>query len=222
MTPVVFHYDFISPYSYLALAGAEDFAREHGVEWRLRPIVYAKVLEATGLIGPAETPAKRAYTYADALRSARVAGVPLVGPPAHPFRSLEALRLATLYRDHEKGLAFSVRLATACWGEGRDLTDPAELDALRADCGLLDRPLAEALQDPGAKQSLRESTTEAVEAGVFGVPSFRVGEELFWGHDRMEHLGAFLSGGLPPAHEDAEALLARPQAVRRRLAEDPS
>jgi len=216
MSRVIFHFDFISPYSYLALARAEAFGREQGIEWELRPVVYAKLLESHGLVGPVETEAKRAYTFADVLRSASVAGVPLVGPPAHPFRSLAALRLATLHREDERGLELCVRLAAAAWAEGRDISDLGVLEQLRSGCGFRGDALEDELRDDGVQAALRDATGEAVHAGVFGVPSFRVGQELFWGHDRLEHLAQYLDGRLPSMRDERQALLERPQAVRRR------
>ena len=121
--PVDLYFDFVSPYSYLALSQVEAFAQRHSIEWKLRPVVYGALLNATGLIGPAEVAVKRRYTFRDILRAAQLLEIPLVGPPSHPFRSLEALRAVWLYRDHELGLPFAVALATACWGDGRPLTE---------------------------------------------------------------------------------------------------
>ena len=70
----------------------DGFAAEHGIRWEMRPIVYAALLDAHGLVGPAETPAKRRYTFHDVVRTARHLGLRFEGPPTHPFRSLEALR----------------------------------------------------------------------------------------------------------------------------------
>ena len=75
MHAVDFYFDFISPYAWLALAQAEDFAAEHRVEFQLQPVVYAALLDATGLVGPAEEPSKRHYIFTDVLRSARALGL---------------------------------------------------------------------------------------------------------------------------------------------------
>src|SRR5262245_25167032 len=99
MNSVLFFFDFVSPYSWLALMGAPAFEKAHGVRFDLRPIVYAKVLEAHGLFGPVETPVKRRYTIHDVARCARRLGLRFFGPPEHPFRSLAALRVATLHRE---------------------------------------------------------------------------------------------------------------------------
>jgi hypothetical protein len=70
MNEVRFYFDFISPYSWLALNEAGAFADKHGVAWEMRPVVYGKLLDGTGLVGPAETDAKRRYTFHDVARRA--------------------------------------------------------------------------------------------------------------------------------------------------------
>src|SRR5262249_21884750 len=117
---VSFYLDFISPYTWLALMQAERFAGEHGIRWEPRPVVYAALPDAHALVGPAETPAKRRYTFQDVARSARRLGVRLCGPPSHPFRSLEALRALCLFRQEPRALRLAVAMSNACWGEGRD------------------------------------------------------------------------------------------------------
>jgi len=212
---VLFYFDFVSPYSWLALAAAPEFAREHGIAWTLRPVVYAKLLDATGLVGPAEVPVKRRYTFHDVARCARRAGLRLAGPPEHPFRSLESLRTVCLFSDHPRVLDLAVALADAAWGEGRALTDPCVLEAVVRGVGLDPRDLGSRLADPAVKAALRQSTEEALAVGVFGVPTLRLGDELFWGHDRMNHLADRLAGRLGAPAGDAEALLARPRGADR-------
>lgn len=122
---VRFHLDYVSPYTYLALAASEAFAAEHDVAWEPRPVLYAGLLEATGLIGPAEELVKRAYTVRDVVRCADRIGAPLVGPPAHPFNSLAALRTTCLFADDPRGMDLAVALSAAAWAEGRNLADRA-------------------------------------------------------------------------------------------------
>jgi 2-hydroxychromene-2-carboxylate isomerase len=185
---VIFYLDFISPYTWLALTQARTFGERHDVRWELRPVVYAALLDAHGLVGPVETPAKRRYTIRDVARSASALGLRLVGPPEHPFRSIEALRALTLFRDDPLALGLAVGLADAAWGEGRSLTDAAVLEDVVTSVGLDADRLAERIAATGIKEALRRSTEEALDRGVFGVPTFVYDDELFWGHDRMEQL----------------------------------
>ena len=212
---VRFYFDFVSPYSYLALVQARDLADRHGIDWDVRPVVYGALLDSTGLIGPAEIEIKRRYTFADIQRCAALLGVPLVGPPAHPFRSLEALRTVCLFRDHPKAVDLAVSLAGACWGQGRALTDASVIVAVLDGLGLPSVDLAARLGAPETKEALRKLTADALARGVFGVPTFELAGELFWGHDRIDHLVARIEGRIGDAAANAEALLARPRGADR-------
>lgn len=213
---VELYFDLISPYSWLALTEVEAFGLRHSVTWDVRPVVYAALLDAHGLVGPAEAEAKRRYTFHDVARRAARLGLRFEGPPAHPFRSLEALRLVTAHRGDGRALTLAVRLAASCWEEGADLTDPGVLARAAREAGLDDTALETRIATPEVKAALRATTDEALRAGVFGVPTFRVAGETFWGHDRMDDLAAFLEGRLPAVAAAAERMLARPRAVERR------
>ena len=214
------YFDFVSPYSYLALTRLAEFGARHEVAWEPAPVFYAALLDANHLVGPAETRAKRRYTLTDVLREAALQGVPLVGPPLHPFRSLEALRVATLFAGHPRALELSVALSTACWAEGRDLTDWGVLAEVVGRVGLepgdIDsESLAARASAPEVKRALQERTAAAIEAGVFGVPTFELAGELFWGNDRLDHLAARIEGRLPDLSERATVLEARPRGSDR-------
>jgi 2-hydroxychromene-2-carboxylate isomerase len=218
-TPSVpFYLDFISPYAWMALMRADGFAAENGIRWGMRPIVYAALLDAHGLVGPAETPAKRRYTFHDVVRTARHLGLRFEGPPTHPFRSLEALRALFLFRDTAQALRLATRLSDGCWGEGRPLTDMRVIEEVVREVGLDATDLAGRIAEPEVKHGLREQTERALRLGVFGVPTFVFDGELFWGQDRMDHLARRLRGEVPPAAELAGSFLARPQGVRRKRA----
>lgn len=215
---VPFYLDFISPYSWMALMQAERFAAEHGFQWEMRPVVYAALLDAHGLTGPAETPAKRRYAFHDVVRCAQSLGLKFEGPPEHPFRSLEALRTLYAFRDDPAALRLAVRLSDACWGEGRSLADPRVIREAVASVGLDATALDRRIAEDAVKQGLRRTTEAAIRLGVFGVPTFVVDDELFWGHDRLDHLARRLSGEVPPSVELVRSFLARPRGVDRRRA----
>jgi len=215
MTQVPFYFDFISPYSWLALTQAPDMSSRLGIRWVLRPVVYAKLLEAHSLLGPGEVPAKRQAMFADVVRCARLLGQPFSGPPAHPFRSLESLRVACLFRKEDGALDLCLALANAAWAEGRDLTDMAVLTEVVAGQGLPADGLEDRIREPDLKADLRALTQGALATGVFGVPTFIHDGELFWGQDRLRHLEARITGDLPAAREQVEELLKRPRGTDR-------
>ena len=216
MTEVHVYFDFVSPYTYLALAQLEGFGREHAVSWVVRPVVYAALLNQTGLIGPVEVEAKRAYTFADIQRSAALLNLPLEGPPAHPFRSIEALRAVCAVQGRPEALTFSVAIARAVWGQGLDITDRRELEGLAPLAGLAPGELSPQLVATETKERLRTNTEEALDAGVFGVPTFVCGRELFWGHDRLPHLAARLAGSIDSPLGKLDRFLERPRGAVRR------
>jgi 2-hydroxychromene-2-carboxylate isomerase len=218
---VTFWFDLVSPYSWLALVAAPRFAEQHGVRFELEPIVYGVLLDRTGLTGPVETQVKRRYTMRDVVRAAELAGRRFVGPPAHPFRSLEALRMLRLWRDHARALELAVALADDCWAEGRDLTDLAVLAEVATSHGFDASGLAERIARSEIKESLRGATERALEAGVFGVPTFGFGSELFWGQDRLPHLAARLSGEIGPPDGRTVAMLERRVGAARPSARGP-
>lgn len=212
---VTFWFDFISPYSYLALSQAEAFAAEHGVRWIVRPIFYAAVLDATGRTGPAEIPIQRAYTLRDILRAAELLGVPLLGPPTHPFRSLLPLRVNALVQDEPNALALAVALSRAGWGERRNLEDPEVVAEVATGVGFDADELVAGAAGDDAKARLRHNTDEALAGGVCGVPTFGWEGELFWGHDRMSHLAARLAGRIGSPEPRAAALDRMPRGADR-------
>lgn len=216
MHTVRFYLDFISPYVWLALLEAEAFGKEHGIRWQVEPVVYAGLLNETGLVGPVEVSAKRAYTFDDVVRCARRLGRDVVGPPSHPFRSLEALRTLWLFRDNPGALGLARSISHATWGGGADLTDLAVLQGQVEACGLDAGNLEARLQDPTTKQGLMDSTSAAIERGVFGVPTFEFEGELFWGHDRLPHLADRLQGRLGPSRKSSQGMIDRVGSARRR------
>ena len=212
---VDFSLDFVSPYTWLALMQAERFALEHGIQWEVRPVVYAALLDAHRLVGPAETPAKRRYTFLDVARSAHRLGLRFTGAPQHPFRSLEALRTLFVFRRDPRAIHLAVKLSDACWGDGRSLTDPEVIRGVVAGVGFETADLAQRISSEETKRGLRELTEEAVALGVFGVPTFVWDGELFWGHDRMDLLAARLAGRTPPARDLIGDVLERPRGADR-------
>lgn len=179
------YFDFISPYSYLHL---KQFGRlPADLEIEYVPILFAGVLKHYGHKGPAEIPPKRTFMYRQLVWLAARLGIPLRFPPNHPFNPIHALRLvlaAGSTREHVE-TAFDM-----AWKEGRDLQDPATLEELARRLHIED--VQAALADEQVKVRLRVNTEAAIAAGVFGVPTFRLGDTRFWGQDSLEMMLDFL------------------------------
>ena len=179
------YFDFISPYAYLQF---ESFHRlPDDLQVRLKPVLFAGLLGHWEHKGPAEIPAKRRQTYRYCHWLAGKRGIPFKTPPRHPYNPLGLLRLAVALDSDRAAIGAIFRYL---WGEGNDGQDPESLRALAASLGVAD--LAARIDDPAVKRQLRENTDEAVRRGVFGVPTFVVADEIFWGEDVTDMLLEFL------------------------------
>ena len=169
-------FDVVSPFAYLQLVRFDRLPDDLQVTYR--PILFAGVLGHWGHKGPAEIEAKRLQTYRFSQWRADRERVPLRYPPVHPFNPLRALRLCIA----RGGDAATVRAVfDHIWRDGIGIDSEAGWRALAERLGIDD---ADALvSTPEVKDGLHRSTEEAIAAGVYGVPTFRVGGELFWGDD---------------------------------------
>jgi 2-hydroxychromene-2-carboxylate isomerase len=188
-------FDLISPYAYLGLTQLPQLPPR--IEVELVPALFGVVLNHYGQVGPAEIDSKRRFTYRFVVWRARQMGVPFKMPPTHPFNCLNAMRLVVAAGSDRKTVATAFDFV---FGQGRDVADPAVLAELAQALGLPD--VQAALNDPIVKKSLRDSTDWAIQRRVFGVPTYVVGDELFWGQDAFEMLVDYLRD--PRSFDDEE------------------
>lgn len=213
-----FYFDYISSNAYLAWAALPRLRDRYGVELELVPTLFAGLLEAHGQLGPAEVPVKARWMWKNCLRKAAELGVPLRPAAFHPFNPLLALRVSSLPMEPAERAVLVDGLFRAVWAEQAHASDPAVVARVADAAGLEgDRLVAEA-QTPAAKARLRAQTDAAIEAGVFGVPSFGLGDELFWGYDDLPWLERHLAGNDPldPALVPAAGFAPKASAQRRR------
>ncbi len=173
------YFDFLSPYSYLQLAEFDRLPPD--LEVTYRPVLFAGLLAHWEHKGPAEIPAKRVQTYRWCHWYAARHGIPFRMPPAHPFNPLRPLRLAVA-QGAEPALIRA--LFDAIWAEGRDLSQDEEWQGLTGRLGIANAD--EMIAAPQVKEALRRGTEEAAERGVFGIPTFVIGDEVFWGLDTTD------------------------------------
>lgn len=216
LTVIEFYFDPISPYSWLA-ARQCDRLDAAGVRLDFRPMLFAGLLAAHDNKGPAEMPAKRAYTMRDVLRVAAQLGLPIKGPPTHPFNPLRALRMCTALDDAVERRRFGTALLDGAWTHGLDLADDRVLVGLANECGLDGAALLGRAGAADIKRRLIEATDAAVATGVFGVPTFRIDGEIYWGADRIDALLWRLQGNRVDEARLA-AVLARPASAARKPA----
>jgi 2-hydroxychromene-2-carboxylate isomerase len=190
MKTIHFYLDFISPYAWLAFDALPRALQ--GINHRVlhKPVLFAAMLKHHGQLGPAEIPTKRDWTYRQVMWLARQQGTPLQLPVMHPFNPLGLLRLATACdADGMPSRYVCDKIFRHVWCSGQDAADPERLAALSAELA--------PVQDPGSAQvklALQTHSQEAIGLGVFGVPSFRVDDKVFWGQDALPMLRAYVQG----------------------------
>ncbi len=200
MERVEFYYDLVSPYSYLARGRLEQICREAGAELVLKPILLGGVHKGSGNRAPIETPAKARYQVRDIRRWAERYGLPMRFPEPFPFRTLKTMR-AAMWCDERGDLEPFTREAFALyWEEGgapKGLEEADEDGPVSEVARRIGRDPDEVLAGaatPEAKEALKKATTGAVERGVFAAPTFFVGDEMFWGNDRLLFVEEALKG----------------------------
>jgi 2-hydroxychromene-2-carboxylate isomerase len=207
MKTIDWYFDFISPFAYLA---SESLARLSDTnELRLNPILFAGLLQHHVTKGPAEIPAMRRFTFRHIRWLADRHGITLQPPPAHPFNPLPLLRLAIAI---DADLEQVQRLFRFVWAEGNSHDDANAWHALLDEFGIAEADLA---SDP-VKARLRQNTDAAIEAGIFGVPSFVVDGEVFWGFDALEFLNDYLQDPNLLQTPGMRAIDAMPDGVQRK------
>jgi 2-hydroxychromene-2-carboxylate isomerase len=176
MRKATWYFDPISPYVYLQLPDLDRLPTDIAI--RPVPVLLAALLTHSGTKGPAEIPAKRLHTYRQCAWLARARNLPFRMPPQHPFNPLPILRLLCSLGPTLEQARIASRFV---FEHGGDPSTPGGLEQLGMELGVADAKSAAAA--PGAKDSLRAHTAEAVSRGVWGVPTFEVGGQLFWGAD---------------------------------------
>ncbi len=197
--PLAFHFDFISPYGYFASLQVEQLAARHGREVDWRPMLLGvAVLKVMGLKPLLDTPLKGDYVRRDVLRHARRHGLRLgrnlnasVGNPLPPARAFYWVKR------HQPALAAPMAHALfhAFWAEGRDLSTPEAVGAVRLPEGLDAAAVIEGAASDEAATLLRNAVAASIKAGIFGSPTIVVDGEPFWGNDRLADVDAWLTEG---------------------------
>jgi 2-hydroxychromene-2-carboxylate isomerase len=184
MKHITFYIDFISPYAYLAFEHLPKALEglSYGVSYK--PVLFAGMLKHHGQLGPAEIPAKRAWTYRHVMWLGHHLGIPLDLPATHPFNPLALLRLALACGDGGVCNRWVAEVVFRhVWRGGLDAADVTRLAALTSQL----RPQRDPVSAE-VKAELTANTEEAMASGAFGVPSFRVEDKLIWGLDSLAML----------------------------------
>ncbi len=188
-----FWFDFGSNYSYLSAMRIEQAAAAHGVALRWQPFLLGPVFRALGWeTSPFVLQKEKGdYVWKDMVRQCRKYGLPWQRPSSFPRAAVLPLRIALAGPGQPWIGEFCRRTMRLNFAEDRDIDAPETMAALLAEMDLpAHRVIDEALSDAN-KLRLRRQTETAMEKGIFGAPTFFVGDEMFWGNDRLDDALAF-------------------------------
>ncbi|USG62753.1 2-hydroxychromene-2-carboxylate isomerase [Sneathiella marina] len=195
MTKAKWYFDFISPFAYLQLARFPKLPPD--LDITPVPVLFSALLKHWGQLGPAEIPPKRRFVYRFFQWNADQLGLPFAMPPRHPYNPLPPLRLCLA----AGGQLSHVRAVfDVIYGKGVQPDAPEGIEAIAAALGISDPEAA--MAEGVVKDTLRANSEAAIADGVFGVPSFVVGGEVFWGGDATQMMLNYLDN--PALFETAE------------------
>ena len=185
---VEFYFDLGSPTTYLAHTQLAKICADTQSELIYIPMLLGGVFKATGTASPAMIPAKGRYMFQDLDRFAKRYGVQLRFNPHFPINTLILMRAVTgmQMRQPQRFAEFVDCLFRALWVEGRNLNDPQTIAAVLTENGFEPREIMALTNDESVKAALKENTETAIKRGVFGAPSMFIGDQLFFGQDRLD------------------------------------
>ncbi len=221
MAELAFWYDFASTYSYLSAMRIGERAAAAGLPVRWRPFLLGPLFKEQGWTDSPFNiyPAKGHYMWRDLERLCAKEGLAFRRPSVFPRHSVLAARVALVADGEGWCPQFSTAVFTANFADDRDIAEPATLAAILRDLG---QPPDAVLARAGAeetKAALRAQTEKAKRLGLFGAPSFVVGDELFWGNDRLNDALAWASGPSRSCSEGAQAATNRQEATPTRVSD---
>ncbi|MDP6829638.1 MAG: 2-hydroxychromene-2-carboxylate isomerase [Alphaproteobacteria bacterium] len=192
-----FYFDLASPPSYIAHERLPGIVERTGAALILKPVLAGGIFKLSGNSPPVAVPAKRTYMMQVELpRLAREHGIVLNFDPGAPFDPLPLMRGAMVAAQLDRLGEYTGALFRAMWRDARDLSDPAvAADVLNA-AGFDAEMIGARSGAQSIKTQLIEATEAAVDRGLFGVPTFFIGSEMFFGQDRLSSIEAALDAGI--------------------------
>ena len=189
MTKAVdFYFDFGSPAAYLAYTQLTKLATDTGASVVMKPMLLGGVFQATGNRPPISVPLKGSYLFQDMARYARRYGVALNMNPHFPIFTITLMRAASglQLRNDDRFDLFCSTIFKAIWVDSKNMNDLAVVGEVLHEAGFDGAGMLALASLQEVKDLLKTQTQAAVDRGIFGAPTFFVGEEMFWGQDRLE------------------------------------
>ena len=184
---ITWYYDYSSPYTYLASTRIESLCERQGYTLVWKPILVGGIFNAVNqsVYEARATPAKARYGAKDVTDWARYYGIPFSFPSIFPINSVKALRGALMAIGAGVVPEYSRRIFQAYWAENKDISDDEVLACIAGQTGLAREAFTDWTSGAEAKENLRSITQEAMDRGVFGSPTFFLGEDMYFGNDRL-------------------------------------
>jgi 2-hydroxychromene-2-carboxylate isomerase len=189
-----FYFDLGSPYAYLSAERISGLFTEAGLEqpeWQ--PVLLGGLFRIFDRDSWSKGPGRDEGIVEIERRAAAQGLSPLVWPDPWPGNTLFAMRVATFAKQTGRTVSFALAAFRQAFAAGRDLSEPDNVLIAAAACELHPKALLKAVETEIVKDALREATDSAAKLGVFGVPSVVVGDEVFWGDDKLEEAVAAAS-----------------------------
>jgi 2-hydroxychromene-2-carboxylate isomerase len=187
MAPTLeYYFDYASPYSYLADSRLPALVERTGAEIIYRPVLLGAVVVESKNTPPPSVPAKARHLPVDLGRWARRYGLAFGLNGHFPMNSVRSLRAALVLLEEGGFRPYHDAMFRAVWAEGANAADPVVVGEVAARAGLDAAHLLERIEEPAIKERLKADTACVVERGAFGLPTFFVGDEMFFGNDRLE------------------------------------
>ena len=210
MTKATWYFDVISPFAYLQAMRLDQLPDD--VRLICKPTLFAGYLNHWGHLGPAEIEPKKVFIFRQCAWRARRTGIDFNLPPNHPFNPLRALRLAEALDGDLKAVQAIFR---SVWVDGNLPDNDEGWAGMQASAGVTDGD--DLVNDPEIKARLMTNGDEAIAAGAFGVPTFVINDEVFWGDDAFEMVLDYLENPEMLADDDMQRAVGLvPTAVRTR------
>lgn len=199
MKKIDYYFDFLSPFSYFSWKNTTELRNNPAYQVALKPVVMGTLFNHWGIKGPGEIASKRYLMLKQCFIYAAKNNIPFCPPKQHPFNPLYVLRLATSSCASDTDLQSKIIdcLWKACWEKSIDLGEPERIIPELNAIGLDGEALIDKTFDRDVKVELKQNTKEAIAKKVFGVPTFAVDDEIFWGNDNLENLNLYLTDQFP-------------------------
>ena len=198
-----FYFDFGSPTAYLAFTQAAGLARRLNADLVYRPMLLGAVHKATGNQSPVAVPAKGKWMTGDLQKWAEFYRVQLNMNPFFPINTLPIMRGCSAYYGTDRFEPYLHAMFKGLWIDGKNLGDPEVIAQTVEEAGIDPAEFQAKISDQAVKDDLKARTEEAVARGCFGAPTFFVGDEMFFGQDRLHFVGEALGADYQKQNSDA-------------------